>query len=112
MKEIIRKAVSYADGWKFRGGRRFIPPPDSGLGANYLDQVGVGIRDALAAQLRRQINAMEDCEVVVDKRHVTAYNVATPIQAFGPDETESSLRACVEFYDLQDKTGNETNDRS
>ena len=97
MKEIIRKAVGYADGWRLNKTGQVTS--NGGYFGHIEDQE---ILDALATQLRRQINAMEDCEVVVDKRHVTAYKIATPIQAFGPDETENSLRACVEFYEDKD----------
>ena len=98
--ELIRKAVEYAEGWSQVGDVIFYPGSAiHGKGSSVWNLHTI-YKDALAAQLVRQIDAAGG---EVWPRNSTTYFLfqdgCTAIKVEGPDRTMNTIKACVEFYD-------------
>ena len=103
-QDLIRRAVELADGWcvvddhdgywlMFRDGDGW-----HSRSASRWWQLGL---DALAAQLVRQVDAAGyDFESDYDGWATVSHPSGEPItHSIGPDRTENTIRACMEFFD-------------
>jgi len=106
MTDIIRKAVEYAEGWGLSVLKKNGPPEifyyKNQNGYWHLDHPPQAAKDALAAQLVRQIDAM-NYEIISSEGHCAVYDQEHQVNTLevnsSYDRTDNTLNACVEFYD-------------
>jgi len=101
---VIRKAVEYANGWVWdvdEDGEETVLPAESSIYFLH-DDLPQFIKDALAAQLVRQIDAM-NYEIISSEGHCAVYDQEHQVNTLevnsSYDRTDNTLNACVEFYD-------------
>ena len=121
MTDLIRKAVELADGWDYEtddieepvllivtmagGGHfdvQFVLEGDWSTDLNGMDQL---LLDALAAQLVRQVDALEDYWVCVedDRATIQCDGIFVDVQHKGPDRTLNTIKAIVDSKVLEDE---------
>jgi len=99
----------YADGWvttRMGNQRIKVFAPHGEGGDNPLSDIGYldqrWVKDALAAQLVRQIDAM-NYEIISSEGHCAVYDQEHQVNTLevnsSYDRTDNTLNACVEFYD-------------
>ena len=105
--DYIRAAVELAEGWRIDRSNiapkiEIVVPPF--LGENMhgrLDNLHAGIKDALAAELVRMVDALDDPEIVLqsfyDRCYITRAGKEQIATARGPDRTMNSIKAVVDF---------------
>ena len=105
MTDYIRKAVELADGWHLNG--TVFGTPNDGPDLDDIKNITQQDLDALAAQLVRQVDAIErwivdaECDGTdilddYDRGSLKA-------QALGPDRTMNTIKAIVDSGVLEDK---------
>ena len=97
MDDIIRKAVELAEGWQWVG-ERLPAYIRTEFGEFDPEEEPQWVKDALAAQLVRQVDALKGClELVVQDGESGIWDQANCITcAMGDDRTDNTLRAIVE----------------
>lgn len=107
-QDVLRKAVEYAKGWRFfpnphhESGGEICPPYG---GDWWLDELPSMFLDALAAQLVRQVDALDtavfECDVNGRARVLSKSSEGLPHwggqwSERGPDRTENTITAIVQ----------------
>lgn len=92
-KQIIRKAVELADGWIIRPHNvELVIESLVGYAGTWRDQE---LRDALAAQLVRQVDDTSYCEIDIFRPCTGVQYKKEYTRAYGTDRTMNTLRAIV-----------------
>ena len=102
-KNILKKAVELADGWGLTHDGFVFGPQIVGT---HVDRMGQPAKDALAAQLVRQVDALPCGELEVWVRRNIAWveheDGSRPISRYdGIDRTENTITAVVESKVLE-----------
>jgi hypothetical protein len=97
MSDLIKRAVELADGWELVG-EVVYPPFRHRSVAMHTYNPSTPIMDALAAQLVRQVDARDCCNIIVDYGYARLYDAETlsDVQGTGPDRTMNTIKAIVE----------------
>ena len=106
-KNILKKAVELADGWGLTHDGFVFGPQIVGT---HVDRMGQPAKDALAAQLVRQVDALPCGELEVWVRRNTAWveheDGGRPIPRYdGIDRTENTITVVVESKELEKGEG-------
>ena len=101
MTDTIKKAVELADGWELTG-EIVYPPWTHASVAMHCSNPSTIIMDALAAQLVRQVDALEHCEILTSPRQSYVIRHAKiESNAEGPDRTENTVNCIVDSRVLE-----------
>ena len=106
-KNILKKAVELADGWGLTHDGFVFGPQIVGT---HVDRMGQPAKDALAAQLVRQVDALRHfdftsydshVEITTDHAKDSCGYWFTEAEAEGPDRTENTITVVVESKVLE-----------
>ena len=110
MNDTIRKAVELADDWEIHGLNGF-STPDSGHDAalDSIDEMSQFEKDALAAQLVRQVDALGGKFMLItspNEVHIGDEVLAAIANEQGPDRTMNTIKAIIDSGVLDEKGQN------
>ena len=99
-QDYIRKAAKLADGWSISHDDYYFGPDIVG---SHVSRIGQSAKDTLAAQLVRQVDALDDIRCDIDSRYCEVWGEGqqTLGKCISDDRTMSTIKAIVDSEVLE-----------